>query len=92
MFKESRMALLHTEPGKQRYLIHARNGLAAMAEFLASAERDPDIELIDTIGPEGQVHTAVIEISADKAHALEQRFRDSNQLMIERDRPLSLFD
>ena len=82
---------IHTQPGKDRYMVRALDDPAALAEFLASVDSDPDIELIDTIGPTGRPHTAVLAITPDKALSLERRFQQSKQLLIERDRPLSLY-
>ena len=62
------------------------------AAFLASLPADAALRLVDTIGPQAQPHTAVVETDARTAQQLEQAFRISNQLMIEPDRPLSLFD
>jgi hypothetical protein len=82
-------------PGKARFLIHAASG-APLTDFLALAAGDPEIAVVDTIGPNGQPHTAVVEISPDKARALALHFRSmsgpDHQLTIEPDRPLSMFD
>ena len=79
------------QPEPARYIVRARDdNPAALAAFLADAGGDPDIELVDTIGPQGRPHTAVVAIAPDKAAAFERRFQNSNQLLIERDRPLSL--
>jgi hypothetical protein len=74
-----------------RYIIRARETPAALAAFLDSIVHDPDIALVDTIGPPGHVHTAVIEVKEEKALMLERRLSNSTQLIIERDRPLSLY-
>lgn len=81
-----------TAPAKGRYIIRARAAPAALAAFIQSIRGNPDIALVDTIGPPGQVHTAVIEIAADKALQFERRFIHSNELIVERDQPLSMSD
>lgn len=86
------MPLHQPAPRKARYIVRAKNQPAPLATFIESIRGDPDIALVDTIGPPGQVHTAVIEIATDKAPEFERRFSHSNELMIERDQPLSLFD
>ncbi|WP_373987893.1 hypothetical protein [Duganella sp. BuS-21] len=82
-------------PDKARFLIHAASG-APLTDFLAVAAIDPGINVVDVIGPRDRPHTAVVEISHDKALQLEQHFRvtgtPSHQLTIEPDRPLSMFD
>jgi len=82
-------------PAKSRFLVHAALG-APLNEFLAVATTDPDIAVVEVLGPRDRPHTAVVEISADKAQQLDQHFRrtgtPSHQLIIEPDRPLSLFD
>ena len=76
---------------RARYIVRARDdNPAALAAFLAGVGADPDIDVVDTIGPQGRPHTAVVAIAPDKALAFERRFQNSNQLSIERDRPLSL--
>ncbi len=90
------MTTPHGAAAKARFLIHARADAAPVRDFLTAAADDPDIAVVDTIGPREQPHTVVVEISPDKALALAQRFRNSshptNQLTIEPDRPLSMFD
>lgn len=81
-----------TASAKGRYIVRARGAPAALAAFIDSARSDPDIAVVDTIGPPGQVHTAVVEIAPDKAPQFERRFSHSNELMIERDQPLSMSD
>ena len=89
------MSQAHTAPGKARYLVHAACG-TLLTDFLALAETDPEITVVDLIGQRGQPHTAVLEISDETAQRLQGQFRDTNtpshQLTIEPDRPLSMFD
>ncbi|HZV63771.1 MAG TPA: hypothetical protein VFG03_02525 [Telluria sp.] len=76
---------------RARYIVRARDdNSAALAAFLAGVGADSDIDVVDTIGPQGRPHTAVVAIASDKALAFERRFQNSKQLSIERDRPLSL--
>ncbi|MYM27453.1 hypothetical protein SAMN05192549_1045 [Duganella sacchari] len=82
-------------PDKARFLIHAEHG-APLNDFLAIAAIDPDITVLDVIGPPDRPHTAVVELSPGKARLLDEHFRQSatpsHQLSIEPDRPLSMFD
>lgn len=82
-------------PDKARFLVHAARGVP-LNDFLTVAATDPEIGVVDILGPRDQPHTAVVEISQDKARLLEQHFRrtgtPSHQLTIEPDRPLSMFD
>ena len=73
------------------YIVRARESDGALAAFMRGIASDPDITLVDQIGPHGDPHTLVISVAADKAASLEERFRNQTQLMLERDRPLSLF-
>ena len=77
---------------KSRYIVRARAEGSTLNDFLISIQGDPELELVDTIGPQGQPHTAVVAVTPEQALSFEQRFRNSQHLMIERDRPLSLFD
>lgn len=85
------MQVQQAGPAKPRYIIRAKGALAPLAAFIESIRGDPDIELVDSIGPAGQVHTAVVEVNAAMALQFERRFIHSDELMIERDQPLSLF-
>lgn len=82
-------------PARSRFLVHAALG-APLNDFLAVAATDPEIAVVDVIGPRERPHTAVVEISPDKARLLDQHFRltgtPNHQLTIEPDRPLSMFD
>ena len=73
-----------------RYLISARGDDTALTNFIEQAHNDPSLKLVDIIGPPGHPHTAVVEMSPQTAAGLEQRFRSTQQLTIEPDRPLSL--
>ena len=77
---------------KIRFIVRGPEDSSTLADFLAMIKNDPDLELVDTIGPADHPHTAVIAVAPEQAPAFEQRFRNLKQLMIERDRPLSLFD
>ena len=77
---------------KIRFIVRARAEGSTLNDFLTIIRDDQHLELIDTIGPQGHPHTAVVATASEHAPAFEQRFRNSPELMIERDRPLSLFD
>ena len=73
-----------------RYIVRAAGDDGALARFIDSIRNDPAVRLVDTIGPSaGPPHTAVIE--TDPATVEQLRRRNLNQLMIEPDRPLSLY-
>lgn len=73
-----------------RYIVRARSDDAALAAFIAALGAQPAVRLVDTVGPQGAPHTAVVETDPDTAEQL--RRRNLNQLTIEPDQPLSLFD
>lgn len=77
--------------GSSRYIVRAATDSDALSTFIASIGANPAIRLVDTIGPSaGPPHTAVVETDPDTAEQL--RRRTLNQLTIEPDQPLSLFD
>jgi hypothetical protein len=76
--------------GSGRYIIRSRDSMQ-LAELIRRIAADPEIMLIDTIGPPGAPHTCVVTMSPERAAALELQFRTTNQFTIEPDRPLSLF-
>lgn len=79
-------------PVMGRYIVRARGPTAALAAFIDSIRDDPDIVLVDTIGPAGQAHTAVVDIAPGQVAQFERRFLHSDELIVERDQPLSLSD
>jgi len=77
--------------GRSRYIVRAAADGSALVAFIASLGADSAIRLVDTIGPSGgPPHTVVVETDPDTAEQLRQR--NLNQLTIEPDQPLSLFD
>jgi hypothetical protein len=74
-----------------RYIVRAAGDCAPLLSFIDSITDDPVIRLVEKVGPAHQPHTIVIETDVSTAQMLDQRFRSTNQLMIEPDRPLSLF-
>src|SRR5438094_869691 len=60
-----------------------------VAEVTRIIEADPNVKLVDRIGPENQPHTLVVEMTDEQADALKRRFAG---LIVEQDRPVSLFD
>jgi hypothetical protein len=77
---------------RTRFIVRARREGETLTDFLNMLHDDPKLEVVDTIGPPNQPHTAVLAVEQDMAADFEQRFRTSPHLMIERDRPLSLLD
>jgi len=76
-------------PDMAKYLISAKDD-APLNDVLATLAGDPDVDVVDTIGPRDEPHTAVVEVSADKAQAWTRRLLAENQqLIIEPDQPLS---
>ena len=77
---------------KTRFIVRARSEESTLNDFLTMIENSPELAVVDTIGPAGRPHTAVIAVDAQHAPSFEQRFSDQQQQIIERDRPLSLLD
>ena len=77
---------------KTRFIVRTRDDNSTLTDFLAIINALPELEVVDTIGPADRPHTAVVAVDAQQASSFEQRFSNLQQLMIERDRPLSLFD
>ncbi|WP_296949961.1 hypothetical protein [uncultured Massilia sp.] len=78
--------------GTSRYIIRTVHEGPVLAAFIAGIRTNPAVRLLEAIGPQQQPHTAVVETDAATAEQLRQSFSTSNQLMIEPDSPLSLFD
>jgi hypothetical protein len=85
------MPLLTPGSATGRYIVRSEDP-RALADFIEDAKADPELELVDTIGPAGAPHTAVFVMPHEKAQALQRREASNpHRLIIERDRPLSLF-
>ncbi len=85
------MSPISNAPGTGHYIVRSEDA-GQLAEFVEDIRQDPAVKLVDTIGPTNQPHTVVVAMSPEKALSLEQRFRkNSTPLIIEPDRPLSLF-
>jgi hypothetical protein len=78
--------------GISRYLIRAAADGPALAAFIGTVRANSAVRVVETIGPRDMPHTLVIETDTATADGLKESFRTANQLMIEPDRPLSLFD
>jgi hypothetical protein len=87
------MPLLTPGSPTGRYIIRSEDP-KTLADFIEEAKSDTTLELVDLIGPAGAPHTAVFVMPHERAKALQQRFEASKpgRLIIERDRPLSLFE
>ena len=76
---------------RSRYIVRAATDDGALGSFIDSLGAHPAVRLVETIGPSaGPPHTVVVETDPDTAEQLRQR--NHNQLTIEPDQPLSLFD
>jgi len=72
---------------KKRYVIRAEDE-QRMTELMRAIQANPDIEILDEIGPKGRPHTLVTAMTEDSAETLRNRF--DGQVIIELDRPLTL--
>lgn len=85
------MPLIHGDPGRGRYLISGRDS-DRLQRFVDEVRSDPELTLLDLLGPPGAPHTAVFDMAHESAARLQQSFAAHGELNIEPDRPLSLFD
>ena len=87
------MILTQTGSERGRYLVRAVGDAVPLTGFLDSIAGNPAIDVVQHIGPPGQPHTVVAEMSHDNARELEQQLTQSQQpIMIEPDAPMSMFD
>jgi len=84
------MSAIQGGSGRGRYLIIANDNLR-LRRFVDDAHKDPELDLIEMIGPTNAPHTAVYEMAHNKAATLQQSFQAERALRIEPDKPLSLF-
>jgi hypothetical protein len=84
------MTMIQGRPGRGRYLISGSDA-NKLGDFMTAQSSDADMRLLDTIGPPDAPHTAVFDMSHDKAAELQRHFAAGGGLNIEPDQPLSMF-
>ena len=84
------MPILQGGPGRGRYLVSSAD-TTKLSDFVTEAAGMPDLQLLNTIGPQGAPHTAVYEMTHATAALLSQRFALNGDMKIEPDQPLSMF-
>ena len=85
------MSPISSAPSTGPYIVRSEDA-GQLADFIQDIQQDPAVTLVDTIGPANRPHTVVVAMSPEKALSLEQRFSNNSiPLIIEPDRPLSLF-
>lgn len=70
------------------YLVRARQP-DVLARAITRIEADPAITIVRKIGPPAEPHTLVASMAEAQAAALKQQF--AGELIVERDRPLTLY-
>jgi hypothetical protein len=70
------------------YLVRARQP-GVLARAITRIEADPGITIVRRIGPSDEPHTLVASMADAQAAALRQQF--AGELIVERDRPLTLY-
>ena len=70
------------------YLVRARQP-GVLARVAAFVEADPSMTLARQLGPPDEPHTLVVSMAEQQAASLKQHF--AGQLIVERDRPLTLY-
>jgi hypothetical protein len=74
---------------QHNYLVRARSA-STLASAIAFIESDPSFTLVRRLGPHDEPHTLVVAMTEEGATLLRQRFAD--ELIVERDRPLTAFE
>ena len=78
-----------SSPGERYdYLVRAHRP-ALLPQVKALIVNDPSFTLLRQLGPPGEPHTLVVAMAEQDAATLQQRF--PGELIVERDRPLTLF-
>ncbi len=84
------MPVIQGGSGRGRYLISCTDS-GRLSRFVTDARSNPELRLLDTIGPTDAPHTAVYEMAHDMAAQLQKHFAASGDMNIEPDRPLFPF-
>lgn len=75
-------------PANKRYLVSAEQA-SALTRVIDHVKADPALQLLDTIGPQQQPHTLVVDMNEEQAARLRKKFSKLRGLSIEPDQPLS---
>ena len=70
------------------YLVRARQP-GVLARAITRIEAEPTITIVRRMGPPDEPHTLLASMAETQAAALKQQF--AGELLIERDRPLTLY-
>ncbi len=82
---------IQSSPGRGRYLVSSASG-DKLSTFLSEVGSQPELHLLDKLGPSDAPHTAVFDMPHEKAAQLEQRFAGVGELKIEPDQRLTMMD
>lgn len=85
------MPVIQSIPGRGRYLVSSASG-EKLSAFLSEVGTQPELHLLDTLGPSQAPHTAVFDMTHEKAAQLQKRFADVGELNIEPDQRLKIFE
>jgi len=82
------MSLGDSSDTRYDYLVRARQP-GVLTQAVTRIEADPAITIVRRIGPSDEPHTLVASMAEAQAAALRQQF--AGELIVERDRPLTLY-
>ena len=82
------MSLGDSSDTRYDYLVRARQP-GVLTQAVTRIEADPAITIVRRIGPSNEPHTLVASMAEAQAAALRQQF--AGELIVERDRPLTLY-
>ena len=85
------MSGIQTSPGRGRYLVSSASG-AKLSTFLSEVGTQPEVKLVEKIGPSEAPHTAVFDMPHEKAAQLEKSFAGVGELKIEPDQRVKMMD
>lgn len=72
---------------RERFLV-AEKEAGLLSHVAARLRSDPEVEVLDVVGPVDQPNTLVVAMTPEHARQLKQEF--TGKLIIEKDAPLSL--
>jgi hypothetical protein len=79
----------NTNTSRERYMVAQRTQGDLLSKLAAQFHTDPEIAVLDKIGPAEQPDTLVVSMTPDRARQLKADY--AGKLIVEKDAPLTAF-
>ena len=74
---------------RERFMVAQTDDSDVLSDLAAKLGADPEVELVDYIGPANKPNTLIVEMPPDRARKLQQNY--AGKLIVEKDKPLTAY-